>query len=102
MTTSRNIWPALAAFAFSLTGCSALGVSQSATHLSATQCSDLTALKSNAPPTHSQNLSELAALRTAGYDPSRWFDPNYPDDLQAAQRQVDLWYHAECQQMRPG
>jgi hypothetical protein len=48
-----------------------------------------------------QHHSELAALRKAGYDPSPWFDPYYPEDLQAAQRQVDLWFQADCQQARP-
>ncbi|MBB5471258.1 hypothetical protein HDG32_007416 [Paraburkholderia sp. CI2] len=51
------------------------------------------------PPERSR--SELAALRKAGYDPSPWFDPHYPEDAQAAQRQVDRWYQAECQQAEP-
>jgi hypothetical protein len=96
MKTSPTLWPALSVLLLTLAGCSAAGLSQSTTHLSATQCSDLTAIRNHAPPTRSQNLSELAALRAAGYDPSRWFDPQYPDDLWAAQRQVDLWYQAEC------
>jgi hypothetical protein len=50
-----------------------------------------------------QHQSELAALRKAGYDPSPWFDdPYYPDDLQAAQRQVDYWFQTECQNLQPG
>lgn len=102
MKISRKNWPPLAVMALLLAGCSAAGTSQSATHLSATQCSDLTAIRNNAPPTRQQNLSELAALRAAGYDPSRWSDPDYPDDLHAAQHQVALWYQAECQQAQPG
>jgi hypothetical protein len=35
------------------------------THLSASQCRDLTALANNAPITHARNLSEVAALREA-------------------------------------
>jgi hypothetical protein len=102
MKISLTYSPALAAAVLLLAGCSTAYTSQNTTHLSATQCADLTALRSNSSPTHRENLSELAALRAAGYDPSRWFDPNYPDDLHAAQRQVEIWYQAECQPGRPG
>jgi hypothetical protein len=102
MKTPPGIWPMLFASALSLTGCAAGTMQDRArTHLSATQCRDLTALRSNAPPTHERNLSELAALEQAGYRPSLGFDPYYPGDLQAAQRQVDRWYQTECQQARP-
>jgi hypothetical protein len=39
----------------------------------------------------------MAALERAGYHPG-WFndDPYYPADLEAAQRQVDIWYETEC------
>ncbi|CAG4890436.1 DUF4148 domain-containing protein [Paraburkholderia saeva] len=94
-------WPMLTALALWLAGCAAGGPPQSATHLSPMQCQDLAALRNNAPPTAERNRSELAALRKAGYDPSRWFDPYYPEDLQAAQRQVDRWFQAECQQAPP-
>lgn len=100
MKTSVKNGATLSALVLSLAGCSVANLSPGATHLSATQCSDLTAIRNGAPPTRGQNLSELAALRAAGYDPSRRFDPNYPEDLHAAQRQVDLWYQAECQQAR--
>jgi hypothetical protein len=80
-----------------LAGCVTDGAPHAAvTHLSAAQCRDLTALRHNAPPTSERKQSELAALRSAGYDPSRWFDPYYPEDLQAAQRRVDSWYEQEC------
>jgi hypothetical protein len=49
-----------------------------------------------------QHHSELGALRKAGYDPSPWYDPYYPDDLQGAQRLVDYWFQTECQQSHPG
>jgi hypothetical protein len=75
---------------------------QGETHLSPTQCRDLAALRNNAPVTPERNRSELAALEEAGYDPSRFFDPFYPDDLQAAQRQVDRWFQAECEQAQRG
>ncbi|SIT37198.1 conserved exported hypothetical protein [Paraburkholderia piptadeniae] len=101
MKNSPTIWPVLLALAFSLAGCVTGVVPEGATHLSATQCRDLTALRNNAPITQARNRSELAALEAAGYDPSRWFDPYYPDDLQAAQRQVDHWYQQDCQQTRP-
>ncbi|CAD6553917.1 DUF4148 domain-containing protein [Paraburkholderia metrosideri] len=100
MKTSLKIGPSLSALVLSLAGCSAAGTSQGAPHLSATQCADLTAIRNGAPPTRGQNLSQLAALRAAGYDPSIRFDPHYPEDLHAAQRQVDLWYQAECQPAR--
>ena len=90
---------ALTALALLLTGC-AVGVApQSGPHLSPTECRDLAALRTNAPPTMAEHQSELAALRRAGYDPSPWNDdPYYPDDLQAAQRLVDHWFDTECPQ----
>ncbi|SAK61614.1 hypothetical protein AWB77_02145 [Caballeronia fortuita] len=86
------------ALAIALAGCAASGTQESATNLSAAQCRDLTALRNHAPLTRERNLSELAALERAGYDPSKFYDPYYPDDLHAAQRQVDRWYRAECAQ----
>ncbi|MGN6666328.1 MAG: DUF4148 domain-containing protein [Trinickia sp.] len=81
-----------------LTGCVAGGVPQSGPPLSPTECRDLAAIKSHAPPTMAQHRSELSALRKAGYDPSPLFDdPYYPDDLQAAQRLVDYWFATQCQ-----
>ncbi|MDR5827455.1 DUF4148 domain-containing protein [Caballeronia sp. LP006] len=92
--------PLICATAILLTGC-ATSMQNGTTHLSPAQCRDLTALKNNAPITSERNRSELAALETAGYHPSMFFDPYYPDDLQAAQRQVDRWYQVECQSMPP-
>ena len=89
----------LCILALSLTGCVMSGVQPGPrAHLTPTQCRDLTALRRHEPPTRERNLSEIAALREAGYDPSPLFDdPYYPDDLQAAQRLVDYWYQTECQ-----
>ena len=95
-------WPMLCALVLSLAGCAAGGSQQNAAHLSELQCRDLAALRNNAPPTPERNRSELAALREAGYDPSRWFDPYYPEDLQEAQRRVDSWFQAECRQTPAG
>lgn len=82
-----------------LAGCAVGGVPQGGPPLTATECRDLAALKSNAPPTMAEHQSELAALRKAGYDPSPWADdPYYPDDLQAAQHLVDYWYATVCPQ----
>jgi hypothetical protein len=93
----------LAVLALLLTGCVVGGVPQSGPYLSPTECHDLAALRSNAPPTMAQHQSELSALRKAGYDPSPWNDdPYYPDDLQAAQRLVDYWFATECQPLPPG
>jgi hypothetical protein len=93
----------LTALAFLLSGCAAGGVVHSGPHLSQTECRDLAAVRSNAPPTKEQHQSELSALRKAGYDPSPWkVDPNYPEDLHAAQRLVDQWFKTECQQFQPG
>ncbi|CAB4052467.1 DUF4148 domain-containing protein [Paraburkholderia phenoliruptrix] len=93
----------LTALAFLLAGCAAGGVAQSGPHLSPTECRDLAALRSNAPPTKAQHQSELAALRKAGYNPSPWNDdPNFPEDLHAAQRLVDHWFETECRQFEPG
>lgn len=99
-TTTR---PMLAVLVLSLAGC-ATGGMQGATqsHLSATQCRDLTALRNKAPATHERSMSELSALRSAGYHPEWRFDPYYPADLEAAQRQVDIWYRTECTQTQPG
>jgi hypothetical protein len=105
MKKPQNRWPTLSAsalalgLAFALAGCAAGGAQQGPrTHLSATQCNDLGALKSGAPVTHQRNLSELAALEEAGYRPALGLDPYYPADLEAAQRLVDQWYQQECQQ----
>lgn len=93
----------LTALALLLAGCVAGGVPQSGPHLSPTECRDLTALRNNAPPTKELRQSELSALRKAGYDPSPWNDdPNYPDDLHAAQRLVDHWFQTDCQQSQSG
>ena len=93
----------LALVASLLTGCTVGVAPQYGTHLSPTECRDLAALRTNAPPTMAQHQSELAALRKAGYDPSPWYDdPYYPDDIQAAQRLVDYWFQTECQRPQPG
>jgi hypothetical protein len=94
----------LIVLALLLTGCAGSTVPQSGTNLSPTECRDLAALRTNAPPTRAQHLSELTALRKAGYNPSPWNDdPYYPDDLQAAQRLVDHWFETECPQfLQPG
>ncbi|WP_042270654.1 DUF4148 domain-containing protein [Paraburkholderia heleia] len=92
----------LTALTLLLAGCAVGGVSQSGPHLSPTECRDLAALRSNAPPTMAEHQSELAALRKAGYNPSPWYDdPYYPDDLQAAQRLVDYWFNTECHPVQP-
>lgn len=106
MKSLPNIRPTLPALALLLAGCVVGGVPQGAPqsgpHLSPTECRDLAALRSNAPPTMAQHQSELAALRKAGYDPSPWYDdPYYPDDLQAAQRLVDYWFNTECHPSPP-
>jgi len=80
-----------------LAGCATGSMPPDGRHLSPTECRDLAALRSNAPPTMAQHRSELAALRRAGYDPSPWNDdPYYPEDLNAAQRLVDYWFETEC------
>ncbi|WP_244818368.1 DUF4148 domain-containing protein [Caballeronia sp. Lep1P3] len=91
----------LCACAVLLAGCVAAGAPDNGTHLTQTECRDLAALRTNAPPTMGEHQSELAALRKAGYDPSPWYDPYYPEDLQAAQRQVDIWFQTDCQRTRP-
>jgi hypothetical protein len=102
MKHSLTMLPMLLASAFALVGCVTGGTTtpEGGAHLSAAQCSDLAALKSGSA-TPERNRSELAALRAAGYDPLR-FDPYYPSNLEAAQRQVDRWYQQECPQARPG
>ncbi|MGF6997465.1 DUF4148 domain-containing protein [Paraburkholderia sp. GAS32] len=103
MRRPQTACAALSALALLLAGCVAGGMPYAGPHLSPTECRDLAALKTNAPPTMAQHQSELAALRKAGYDPSPWYDdPYYPDDLQSAQRLVDYWFQTECQQPRPG
>ena len=91
------------ALMFTLAGCAANGGNAGPqTHLSATQCRDLTDLRNKAPATHERSMSELAALQQAGYHPERRFDPDYPASLERAQRQVDIWYQTECPQARSG
>ncbi|MDR5740779.1 MULTISPECIES: DUF4148 domain-containing protein [unclassified Caballeronia] len=84
-----------------LAGCAASGSPADAGRLSATECRDLIALRDHAPPTPERKRSELTALRKAGYDPSKWYDPYYPDDLQMAQRRIARWLQTDCQQ-QPG
>lgn len=98
MNATLRFPPMLCALALSLTGCAMGGIPQGGprAHLTPTQCSDLTALRNHAPLTRERNVSELAALEEAGYRPSLFFDPYYPEDLQAAQRLVDYWYQTEC------
>jgi hypothetical protein len=103
MENLPRIHSTLAVLGLLLTGCAAGGAPQSGPHLSPTECRDLAALRSNAPPTKAQQQSELSALRKAGYDPSPWNDdPHYPDDLHAAQRLVDQWFKTDCRQFQPG
>ncbi|MFM0125707.1 MULTISPECIES: DUF4148 domain-containing protein [Paraburkholderia] len=80
-----------------LAGCAMGTAPYTGRHLSQTECRDLAALRANTPPTMAERQSELSALRKAGYDPSLWDDPYYPDDLQAAQRLATTGM-PECQQ----
>ncbi|WP_321936947.1 DUF4148 domain-containing protein [Paraburkholderia sp. J8-2] len=102
MNRFPTLRPARTALALLLTACTAGGMPQSGPHLSPTQCRDLAALKRNAPATMAQHQSELAALRKAGYNPSPWNDPYYPEDLEAAQRRVAYWFNTECPPFHPG
>ena len=103
MNIATQIRPFLAASLLTLVGCAAGGGTGGAqTHLSATQCRDLTELRNKAPASHQRSMSELSALQQAGYHPERRFDPDYPASLERAQRQVDIWYQAECPQARSG
>ncbi|XUW92865.1 DUF4148 domain-containing protein [Burkholderia sp. M6-3] len=95
-------WSTLFAVTMLVAGCVAPVMPYTGPHLTPTECRDLAALRTNAPPTMAQHQSELGALRKAGYDPSPWYDPYYPDDLQAAQRLVDYWFQTECQRPQPG
>lgn len=100
LAKTQSILPALVIL---LAGCAASGMPYVGPHLTPTECRDLAVLRTNAPPTMEEHQSELAALRKAGYDPSPWYDdPNYPGDLQAAQRLVDYWFQTECQRPQPG
>lgn len=69
MKNSPKIWPMISALTISLAGMAAGDIADGATHLSATACRDLAAIKHHAPVTQERNRSELAALRKAGYDP---------------------------------
>ena len=98
MKHALKFLPMTYALTVCLSGCVIGGMPQDPrAHLSPTQCRDLTALKQHAPLTRERNDSELAALEEAGYRPSLFFDPYYPEDLQAAQSLVDYWYRTECQ-----
>jgi hypothetical protein len=103
MNIAKQMLAIPVALTFTLVGCAANGGTAGAqTHLSATQCRDLTDLRNKAPATHERSMSELSALQQAGYHPERRFDPDYPASLERAQRQVDLWYQTECPQARSG
>jgi hypothetical protein len=97
MKCSPNRWCPVATLLLSLTGCVTAIQPAPQRHLTEQQCRDLTAIRNHAPPSRERSASELAALEEAGYDPNPlWDDPYYPDDLQAAQQQVDQWYRVEC------
>jgi Domain of unknown function (DUF4148) len=103
MKNANKVWPMLPALVLLLAACTAGGMQAGTrTHLSAAQCRDLTEIRNKAPVTHERNMSELAALEEAGYHPGWDVDPDYPADLEAAQRQVDIWYETECPQTQPG
>ncbi|MEM5370322.1 DUF4148 domain-containing protein [Paraburkholderia azotifigens] len=102
MRNASRIASILPAFVILLAGCATRGMPYAGPHLTPAECRDLAALRTNAPPTMAQHQSELAALRKAGYDPSPWYDPYYPDDLQAAQHLVDYWFQTDCQHLQPG
>ena len=102
MQSRPKIHLTLTALVVLLTGCTAGSVPHSGPHLSPTECRDLASLGRNTPPTMALHKSELAALRKAGYNPSPWNDPYYPEDLETAQRLVDYWFDTECQQFQPG
>jgi len=46
------------------------------------------AQQSNGPVTRAQVRAELVQLEKAGYQPRGGDDPNYPDDIQAAEAKV--------------
>jgi hypothetical protein len=97
MKNANKAWPMLSAVVFLLAACATGGMQAGTeTHLSAMECRDLTAIRNKAPVTRERNMSELAALEKAGYHPGWFYDPYYPADLEAAQRQVDIWYETEC------
>ncbi|MBT2794581.1 DUF4148 domain-containing protein [Paraburkholderia strydomiana] len=103
MKMARKSGRAFALLVVVLAGCAAGDVNRaSQSHLSAVQCRDLTAIRNKAPASHERSMSELAALRAAGYHPEWRFDPYYPADLEAAQRQVNTWYVKECTTTPPG
>ncbi|CAB3709195.1 DUF4148 domain-containing protein [Paraburkholderia rhynchosiae] len=103
MKNATRLWLMLSALTLLLAGCTAGGMQAGTrTHLSATQCRDLTEIRNKAPVTRERSMSELAALEEAGYHPGWFFDPYYPADLEVAQRRVDTWYLTECPQTRPG
>jgi hypothetical protein len=97
MKNAYKAWPMLPALVLLLAACTTGGM-QAGTgpHLSAVECRDLTDIRNKAPVTHERNMSELAALEQAGYHPGWFFDIYYPADLEAAQRQVDIWYETDC------
>jgi hypothetical protein len=99
MKNANKGWPMLPPLMLLLAACATGGMQAGTrTHLSAAQCRDLTEIRNKAPVTHERNMSELAALEKAGYHPGWFFDPYYPADLEAAQRQVNIWYETECPQ----
>jgi hypothetical protein len=99
MKNPKKAWLMLPTLVLLLAACATGGMQAgTGTHLSAAQCRDLTEIRNKAPVTHERNMSELAALEKAGYHPGWFFDPHYPADLEAAQRQVDIWYETECPQ----
>ena len=78
------------------------GASASATPaLTLQQCNDYPFVRPQGPVTHRQLINELRELEANGYDPASGEDPEYPDDINMAQRRLWAQYAAECPQQSP-
>jgi Domain of unknown function (DUF4148) len=60
------------------------------------ECNDYPFAQTNGPLTHHQVMQELAELEAVGYQPAQGEDPDYPGDLEQAQRRLWKEYARDC------
>lgn len=60
------------------------------------QCNDYPFKKMSGEVTHKQLMRELGELEAVGYQPSNGDDADYPNDLEKAERKLQVEYRADC------
>jgi hypothetical protein len=63
------------------------------------QCNDYPFVPMTHAVTHRQLINELIELESVGYNPAKVDDADYPSDLQAAERRLQVKYGRDCKPM---